>query len=138
MSRFYASIKGNRGRQATRQGTSNSGISGHIKGRDIGVKVVGQVNERGEDEFEVLLTSGTNTSLHKKRIGIFIERNLRENNTLKMDIHQQVHINSESIEALCNLLGVEISFRVCGQDSLYAEANYKTSEPKVSKEGGKQ
>ncbi len=49
MSRFYASIQGNRS-AATRQGTAASGIAGHIRGWDIGVKVEGHDYD-GEDVF---------------------------------------------------------------------------------------
>lgn len=58
MSRFYASIEGNRG-PATRQGTPNSGISGHIRGWNVGVRVEGEALN-GEDVFEVFATSGSN------------------------------------------------------------------------------
>lgn len=39
MARFYADIQGNRG-EATRMGTTASGIEGHIRGWHIGFKVV--------------------------------------------------------------------------------------------------
>jgi len=38
MARFYASIQGNRG-EATRMGTPTSGISGHVRGWNVGVRV---------------------------------------------------------------------------------------------------
>lgn len=59
MSRFYASIQGNRG-PATRQGTRPSGIEGHIRGRNIGVRVWGYVNDDGKDVFVIHKTSGSN------------------------------------------------------------------------------
>jgi len=58
MSRFYASIQGSRG-EATRQGTGKSGIAGHIRGWDLGVKVVGGPGPDG-DEFLVYMTAGSN------------------------------------------------------------------------------
>lgn len=61
MSRFYASIQGNRG-EATRQGTEESGIVGHIRGWDAGIRVHGYVNGEGEDEFDVWVTFGSNAS----------------------------------------------------------------------------
>ena len=39
MSRFYANIQGNRG-EATRQGTTNSGLYGHISGWDVTATLV--------------------------------------------------------------------------------------------------
>lgn len=38
MSRFYGSLQGSRG-EATRQGTRASGITGHIRGWNIGARV---------------------------------------------------------------------------------------------------
>lgn len=76
MSRFYANIQGNRG-QATRQGTKNSGIRGHVRGWNVGISVVGQVNENGDDIFTVFLTSGSNGSKPEKLIGGFMEKDLK-------------------------------------------------------------
>ena len=59
MSRFYASIQGSRG-EATRQGTIESGIVGHIRGWGIGAKVVCLVNADGQDEVRVYKTGGSN------------------------------------------------------------------------------
>jgi hypothetical protein len=59
MAHFYANIKGNRG-EATRIGTPKSGLSGHIRGWDIGAKVFCRVNSKGEDEIQVYSTSGSN------------------------------------------------------------------------------
>lgn len=59
MSRFYASIHGSRG-EATRQGTAKSGIIGHVRGWNVGAKIVCCVNEDGEDEVFVYRTSGSN------------------------------------------------------------------------------
>jgi hypothetical protein len=71
MSRFYASIQGNRGR-ATRQGTEKSGIEGHIRGWNIGAYVALHVNtETGEDEVSIHITGGSNDPSSLKRIGIF-------------------------------------------------------------------
>lgn len=57
MSRFYASIQGNRG-EVTRQGTAKSGINAHPRGWDLGVRVRGYAD--GDDNvFAVWLTSGS-------------------------------------------------------------------------------
>lgn len=59
MAQFYASIQGNRG-EATRMGSKDSGITGHIRGWNTGVKVFGHVTTGGEDEFHVYKTGGSN------------------------------------------------------------------------------
>lgn len=76
MSRFYASIQGNRGR-ATRQGTKDSGISGHIRGWDVGVHIQCSVNVHGEDEIRVNLTGGSRDSLGFKLLGVFTPADLQ-------------------------------------------------------------
>ena len=58
MSRFYASVQGNKS-VATRQGTINSGIQGHIRGWNSGVKITGYTNGNDEDCFAVYQTSGS-------------------------------------------------------------------------------
>ena len=62
MSRFYASINGTAKTQATRQGSQNSGIFGHIRGWNAGVKVYGHYNKsKNRDEFQIYLTYGSNS-----------------------------------------------------------------------------
>ena len=58
MARFYAKIQGNRG-EVTRVGSPKSGISEHIRGWDVGIKVTGEVDAAGNDVFHVSL-GGTN------------------------------------------------------------------------------
>ncbi len=58
MAHFYASIQGSRG-GATRCGTPNSGIEGHIRGWNVGVRVDGEKDKDGDDVFEVFATSGS-------------------------------------------------------------------------------
>lgn len=59
MAQFYASIQGNRG-QATRMGTKKSGMSGHIRGWNIGCRVYMHYNEETkQDECTVSITSGS-------------------------------------------------------------------------------
>jgi len=60
MSRFYASIQGSRG-EVTRCGSATSGITGHVHGWDLGIRVEG-VEVDGRDEFRVYRTSGSNES----------------------------------------------------------------------------
>ena len=60
MSRFYAEIQGNRG-PASRMGTPQSGMWAHVRGWDIGVKVVcGVDSETGKDIITVFRTGGSN------------------------------------------------------------------------------
>jgi len=61
MSRFYGTIHGQAKTPATRQGGTNTGISGHICGWDVGVKVVGGVVD-GVDEFNIYATGGNNAA----------------------------------------------------------------------------
>ena len=72
MSQFYASINGSAKNEATRQGTKNTGISGHIRGWDIGVKVIGQ-HINGIDCFSIYMTSGSNDHSHNLKIGEVIQ-----------------------------------------------------------------
>jgi len=58
MAQFYASIKGSRG-EVTRLGHKSSGIEGHIRGWDIGVKVV-MSHENGKDVCRIYATGGSN------------------------------------------------------------------------------
>ena len=75
MARFYAGIQGNRS-EATRMGTQVSGISGHIRGWDVGIYVEGEVGAN-EDIFHIYLTSGSNGS-RRKHLGTFTAADLEE------------------------------------------------------------
>lgn len=70
MSRFYANIQGSRG-EATRQGTTKSGIKGHIRGWDIGVRVDCFPDKDGNDTCTVILTGGSNGEHKSRYIGTF-------------------------------------------------------------------
>lgn len=60
MAHFYASIKGNRG-ETTRMGSKDSGISGHIRGWDTGVRVdIRHSAKDGKDHVLVYRTAGSN------------------------------------------------------------------------------
>lgn len=68
MSHFYADIQGNRGK-ATRQGTKESGIEGHVRGWDMGVRVICTSDEAtGRDVCSIYLTSGSNNPSEKQCI----------------------------------------------------------------------
>ena len=76
MSHFYADIQGNRG-QATRQGTKQSGISGHIRGWGVGAFVECYYDkDLGKDFVRVYLTSGSSNSKKLIGIGVFSKDDL--------------------------------------------------------------
>ena len=59
MSRFYGDLKGSRG-EATRQGTPNSGIEGHLRGWNTGARVIVDTSpENGKDRVRVFRTGGS-------------------------------------------------------------------------------
>jgi len=72
MSRFYASIQGNRG-MATRQGTPKSGMEGHVRGWNIGARVTCYVGDDGKDRVRVTLTGGSSNPFSKRDLGTFKE-----------------------------------------------------------------
>lgn len=71
MSRFYGDLQGNRG-EATRMGTTSSGIRGHIRGWNIGFSVTCRAIEQGKggqiDECIVWQTGGSNRGGSEKEI----------------------------------------------------------------------
>ena len=79
MARFYASIQGNRG-EATRMGTRNSGITGHVRGWSVGARVECTVNTAGEDVVEIWLTSGSDGDLPSVCLGQFSREHLEHAN----------------------------------------------------------
>ena len=70
MGHFYASIQGNRG-EATRMGSKNSGIEGHVRGWNVGAKVRCYVDKDGSDCVSVDLTSGSNSMGRLRHLGTF-------------------------------------------------------------------
>lgn len=60
-------MKGSRGR-ASRLGTPGSGISAHVRGWDVGVKVYGYVQD-GRDAFDIHLTGGSHDASGRVMIG---------------------------------------------------------------------
>lgn len=70
MSQFYASIQGQRG-EATRQGGKPSGIQGHIRGWEVGIRVVGHYDAKNDrDVFAVYRTGGSNGREAEEFLGI--------------------------------------------------------------------
>jgi hypothetical protein len=71
MSHFYAEIQGNRG-AATRGGSKDSGISGHIRGWSVGARVECYYDdETGKDIVKVYKTHGSNGSGNTELIAQF-------------------------------------------------------------------
>lgn len=75
MSRFYASISGSAKTEATRIGSTNSGITGHVRGWTSGIRVDGGAREVGGvitdvDEFFVYATSGSGGGGKDQYIGV--------------------------------------------------------------------
>lgn len=70
MSRFYGSLQGNRG-AATRQGTTKSGIHGHIRGWSIGAEVSVFPNQLDQDVVNVVITGGSRNSSTLLDLGTF-------------------------------------------------------------------
>lgn len=79
MAQFYAEIQGNRG-LASRMGTKNSGIWGHIRGWHLGVRVSGGCTDDGEDYFDVDLTSGSTGGKRSVSLGRFTAKELEARN----------------------------------------------------------
>lgn len=71
MSQFYASIEGNKG-EATRMGTKESGIAGHIRGWNIGCYVSIEHVE-GKDKVTVFKTGGSKRNKTDELIAEFTE-----------------------------------------------------------------
>lgn len=69
MARFYGEIQGNRG-SATRMGSETSGFTAHIRGWDVGVRIVCRV-VNGVDVISVYQTSGSNHRDSDKLIRTF-------------------------------------------------------------------
>lgn len=59
MSHFYAEIQGNRG-EASRAGSKDSGIVGHIRGWDVGARVTVSYDDELGDVVRVWKTGGSN------------------------------------------------------------------------------
>jgi hypothetical protein len=76
MAQFYADIQGNRG-VATRMGTKASGISGHVRGWNVGCRVwCYHDNEEGVDKVSIQLTSGSKGYKSPKCLGTFTAKDL--------------------------------------------------------------
>jgi hypothetical protein len=75
MAHFYASIQGNRG-EATRMGSKDSGITGHIRGWNVGARVnIDHVD--GVDVVRVYRTTGSNARGSSELIAEFSNASAR-------------------------------------------------------------
>ena len=80
MAHFYADIQGDRG-TATRTGTKNSGINGHIRGWGSGINIRAIYNsETNKDIFLISITGGSNNPTIKERIFTLTENKIIFNN----------------------------------------------------------
>ena len=71
MAQYYADIQGTRG-AATRMGSKNSGMSGHIRGWSVGAKVFMSWNEQEQrDEVTIKLTGGSRGAIDGKYLGTY-------------------------------------------------------------------
>jgi hypothetical protein len=75
MAHFYANIRGNRG-EATRMGSLESGIHGHIRGWNVGCLVACYVGDDGKDHVRVTLTSGSYGG-HDRVLGDFTAEDVK-------------------------------------------------------------
>lgn len=101
MSRFYANIQGSRG-EATRQGTAESGIRGHIRGWRIGARVLCHVGPDGEDHVTVFLTGGSSGPFPERLLGKFTENDLQDPSQTEMgqDDHFDKKPNAKGTEGI--------------------------------------
>lgn len=67
MSHLYGSLDGDRGKTVTKAG--NRGLSGHVRGWDVGVRVTAS-HGAGSDEFSIALTGGSNGRRPDRPIGV--------------------------------------------------------------------
>lgn len=75
MAHFIGGVCGNRG-EATRLGTSGSGMHCYANGWNFGCRIDLNNNMDGEDEVLVSLTGGSNPQSHVKFIGKFTRADL--------------------------------------------------------------
>lgn len=68
MAQFRATISGQRGSETSRIGNKTSGITTNTNGWNSGVRVVGGVNEDGDDQFTIYATRGS--SPHRESVYI--------------------------------------------------------------------
>ena len=86
MAQFYAEIQGNHG-EVSRTGSKQSGISGHIRGWNVGAKVYCVHNESKDcDEVFIYATSGSSRIKSDEQIAKIIE----SNDNIKIEINPEL------------------------------------------------
>jgi len=60
MSRFYGSLDGGGQHKSTRCGHKH--IEGHIRGWGVGIRVVGNIDDKDRDVFRIYTTGGSSSS----------------------------------------------------------------------------
>lgn len=76
MAHFIGGVCGNRG-EATRLGTSGSGMHCYANGWNFGCRIDLNNNMDGEDEVLITLTGGTNHNVPLKNLGTFTIKDLK-------------------------------------------------------------
>lgn len=73
MARYRGTVRGNRG-DASRGGSADSGLMGHIRGWEVGAYVfVGPLfGDKDKDEVEIFVSTGSNGKIQQK-VAIFDE-----------------------------------------------------------------
>lgn len=72
MSHFFGEIQGNGG-STSRGGSRSSGIWAHIRGWNVGCKIVCDVNKEGLDKIVIYKTGGSNGMLTEELVAVIQE-----------------------------------------------------------------
>ena len=72
MSHFFGEIQGNRG-STSRGGSRSSGIWAHVRGWNVGCKIVCGINKEGLDEIVIYKTGGSNGMFTEEIIAVINE-----------------------------------------------------------------
>ncbi len=72
VARFYGEVDGGRS-CASRTGSKSAGMSGHIRGSNVGARVRCYVNVDGQDVIEVYRTGGSNGNGCDQFVGAFVD-----------------------------------------------------------------
>lgn len=69
MARFYGEVIGQRGKPVHRLGSTSSGVEVKAQGWEVGVTVDGNVDDGGNDSFDIWSTGGTNGGIGTRLLG---------------------------------------------------------------------
>jgi hypothetical protein len=76
MAHFYVEMRGS-GQAVSRCGNKNSDITAHLRGWDVGVRVLIEFNkELQRDEVSIHLTSGSNHPLERRFLGTYTKEDI--------------------------------------------------------------